>query len=211
MPMTNTELLIRLAQSGKKTAIDQLWSCYGDAILSAAVSQASFRQSDFSYRGLSSAERRRAIMGEIFLLFRSQVLKFDPTRNDDFLGYMVQHVIWHTLSEKRRNSQRSHFEAGGVDDIKESAYAADFDKEISHRAILKKITNRLEGKPALQKCLKEYHEACMATNKGEIVAVAEATGCTRATIYNQLKAIRKAVQDDSSNHLAEEIRLALAA
>ena len=91
MPMTNTELLIRLAQSGKKTAIDQLWSCYGDAILSAAVSQASFRQSDFSYRGLSSVERRRAIMGvPIVYLVYNHIL---PEKNGDDFAYSSDYLL----------------------------------------------------------------------------------------------------------------------
>lgn len=212
MTNNNTELLIRLAQGGKKNAIDMLWEIHGAVVLDLAASQSSYRQSDFSLRGLTRAERRRAIMGETFLLFRCLVLKFDPSRNDDFLGYVAQYLIWQAQSEKRKNAKLSGREVLGDEAL--SGYAGDSgldDDREGLRKLVDKVSSVFDSKPELQKCIKEFYNVCEYMDRGEVVEVAKRNNCARMTIYNQFKAIRKTLENEEYSHLTEEIGLILAA
>ena len=212
MPNNNTNQLIRLAQGGKKTAIDMLWDIYGTEVLNVAASQSSYRQSDFSLRGLSRAERQRAIMGETFLLFRRLVMKFDPSRNDDFLGYVVQYLVWQAQSEKRKNAKISEREVlgDGILDSCRGESGLGGDQE-GLRNLVGKVSDTLKSRPELQKCLDEFYSVCEYADKGEVVEVAKRVNCTRMTVYNQVKAIRKTLQNGANPHLAEEIKQVLAA
>ena len=212
MTNNNTELLIRLAQGGKKNAIDMLWETYGAEVLDLAASQSSYRQSDFSLRGLSRAERRRAIMGETFLLFRRLVMKFDPSRNDDFLGYVVQYLVWQAQSEKRKNAKLSGREVLGDEALNwcvgDSGLEGD---QEGLRNLVAQVSDTLESRPELQKCLDEFYSVCEYAEKGEVVEVAQRVNCTRMTVYNQVRAIRKTLQNGANSHLVEEIKHVLAA
>ena len=212
MPNNNTNQLIRLAQGGKKNAIDMLWDLYGTEVLNVAASQSSYRQSDFSLRGLSRAERQRAIMGETFLLFRRLVMKFDPSRNDDFLGYVVQYLVWQAKSEKRKNAKMSEREVLGDDalDSYEGESGLGDDQE-GLRNLVAQVSDTLESRPELQKCLDEFYSVCEYAEKGEVVEVAQRINCTRMTVYNQVRAIRKTLQNGANPHLVEEIKHVLAA
>ena len=212
--LAKTKFLIQLAHCGMNRAVNILWDTYGNDVMNAAITQAYLKQSDFSLNGLTAEQRRRAIMGETFLLFRRQVLNFDPTRNDDLLGFVIQHIQWHTQTVKRNNTKHDKRETYNVD-ITDTPDMVEFDKEKDNMFDLKKLVKliykRLERKPALRKCLEEYCRACECMDKGEVVEVADRLGCTRASVYNQVKAIRKILEDNSNKQLAEEIWFALAA
>ena len=209
--LKETEILIRAAHQGYRNAVARIWNIHGDEIMRAALIQSHIWKPDFSLRGKANDARIRHISGQVYENFADLVYAFDPDRNDDFLGFVYQHVKWLTLTEKRNNAKLYTREVYGVEIPETAAPQDDYERVTDYRTLVKRAGKVLKSNKVLSQNFEEHRKVCGYMEKGEIVEVSDRLGCTRATVYNRNKASRKYLQDGADAKLHEEIMLVLAA
>lgn len=202
---------INLAHSGHARAVHKLWDIYGQDVLNAALIQSFIHQSDFSLRGLPKNKRRDHILGKVYEIFHDLVHEFDPKRNDDFLGFVCQHIKWCTLTEKRNNAKLYTRERLGVEAPEQVAEPDDYEKKNDLKALTHLAEKTLSSDPKLLKSFVEFEKVHEYMDKGKFPEAADRLNITRASAYNRTKACRKILLHNQNRPFTEEFLSVLAA
>lgn len=210
--------LIEIAQrnpADRFQVVRRLWNIHEKALMNYAVRLSRSMEPDFTMRGMNDAQRRDFLMGMMFETFDDAVMLYDPSHKASFVTYLYNKVYWRFHDEKCNNSERTDREVSCDkmsfedeltedeilsmcaydNDAKEGFTNSDLNDDIEHRIELKDLMATMMAALGGSKELLDFCEAHLATLKSydryEESETAKALDCTRATVYNRLKAIRK--------------------
>ncbi len=217
-----TKSLIEIAQRNPEErfrAVGRLWTIHEKSLMNHAVRLSHSVEPDFAMRGMNDAERRRYLMGTVFETFDNAVMLYDPSHGASFVTYLYKKVYWRLHDEKCSNSERSAHEVpcdllpleGELTDdeilsmcaydneekdgIDRGGDGGDIEHGIELRELMAEMKKALGGARELQ----DFCEAHLATlgrcDRYEEAETARALDCTRATVYNRLKVIRKLLKE----------------
>ena len=210
--------LIKIAQYNpvdRFQAVRRLWNIHEKSLMNYAVRLSRTMEPDFAMRGMNDAARRNYLMGEVFETFDDAVMLYDPSNKASFVTYLYNKIYWRFHDEKCSNSERADhevscdkmsFEEDMTEDeiLSMCAYDHDENMDLTKGDIRDDIENRIELKELMATMmgalggaveLLKFCEAHLGTleycDRYEESETAKALDCTRATVYNRLKAIRK--------------------
>lgn len=199
--------LVMMAQSGCRRAMEMLWGRFCELVLGLACSHTRKLRSDSALEGLSHSERIRAIMGFCYETFYNATMAFDLSRGVPLEAYYAQKIDWAVRSEKRKNSIRASREER-ADDFLLNGYEASTERDNSDMVYLTNAVEvHLARNPKLQKFFGVVRDVYNYYDRNEKEISAEKLSCTRASVYNNLKATRQALSDTK---MEQEFLLALA-
>lgn len=199
--------LVRLAQSGSRRAMETLWGRFCEMILGLACAHSRRLRSDFALEDCNSSELARAIMGNCYMTFYKATMSYDASRGVPLEAFYAQKVGWQVKSEKRVNSVRSSREQISDD----SFFAIYKVAEEFDNSDMVRLTNAVEAhlarKPKLSRFFKVERRVYRDYDRNEKEVAAYKLSCTRASVYNNLKAVRHELD---GSPLEREFLLALA-
>lgn len=227
--------LIKIAQlnpADRSQVVRRLWNIHEKSLMKYAVRLSRTMEPDFAMKGMNDAARRDFLMGEVYETFDDVVMLYDPSHKASFVTYLYNKVYWRFHDEKCTNSERADrevscdkmsFEEGMTEDeiLSMCAYGRDENEDLTNGDVNDDIEYIIELKELMSTMLKalggakelqDFCEAHLATlercDRYEESETAKALDCTRATVYNRLKAIRKLLVEKG---IDKEFRYFLAA